>query len=894
MTECCLFVCCRPSTSSRLVASQYSPHASGNESDLKPLKMKTLLAYSSSYPRKLPSICSIIEKRITGDCKKNKKGFVNVGFQIFKDMCIELRNHDVIDIIEPHYRRCVELVLCDYKNEYLSIAYEAFVDYTDHCINIDVRDFVVPIEIKCLEAKSCLDVETPILCLKFMLRLINVMMHRVGEIEAHLDVIVPIVYYYYANAAPALSVNHGPKSDELYVDDGGSLTVRAAAKACLLALSLSPTASTLVHTISVLFSVFDQSSWEPQDVITAVLNELTSQSAKTNLYQVPIAHLLITHARNIALGTSSSFSPAAPVDSSPVPRGSIISSPHAFSPTFADLPPRTLQGSEAALRTLRAKCFLLRNVLSSAAEVLETECILRQHSFRPMLLHLEDDWMHFIALLNYSSSFIVDVCPPLMDRILGLAERCVSGGGHGSMGSVEKVSFAWMSHMTTMCMTSTANAGGLVVKQDSFDAETMGSTHDNARAVLSVVECIIRCMKTTMLGFVVRRTDVSRNLVQKVCRAIFDVQAAIVRLTEIGVPNPSGVVQSSSIGGTSGAVALLRANRVILLYALCSLLDGCLSSSNDKSSSSEPASAFQLVSLQSLCSLCTLLSLNPLQNHSTLATHALATIILAQIVSLESISQTPSSIIVPSSVQRFTPELTRSMTTWQHRNLLVRDAIFGVLCSHGGEAVESAFTGVLGGEIRIRGIATSEWRLQAVWSIQNHLLSCGGADEVCASLPMILALDDFCLTYPLELMDTPQALQRSIHVISCMQIFLWAYLDRIQRVLGADLKPFCMSLQRGYEQCRERMRRYVSEWPALTVEDTAIILTSACKEDEEKRNFQIDVSLSSNTLEEIAATVRSSPLDRDGLLEALLLGEEAEASPHLQDSISQVHSWQNC
>ena len=866
MTECCLFVCCRPSTASRLVRIQYSADATGMEPNLKPLKINTLLSYCQNYPRKLPQICRIVEKRIRDDHKGNRKGFLMVGFQIFRDICMHLTNHDAIDIVELHFKRCVSLALSDTRTEYIPIAYSAFVDYTEYCNNPDVGDFVAPIQNLCMQAQSSHDSHTPLGSLKLMLRLINVIVHQSGNLEHHVDTIVPTVYHFYSRP-PQVDEDGVAVSAEVYADDPTALTIRRTAEACFTSLVTTPSSSTLVRTLAGLFRCFDRSLWEPQASVQTLLTRL-AHAAKDNIYQPSITHAVITHARNLAVGTSASFRPCS-LESSPVAQGGVVSRPDTLLGSLGHLPPRTQQGSEAIQRTLRAKCLLLRNVLSSAAAVMELERSVAGAVYRPLLHRLEEDWHCVVSLLRHLSVFLVDVGSVLVDRILNMAEEEGAGGtGRGC---------AWMETSAFLCRRGADERGAApslirpVSRLESFDMTTEGGgrgARDDKGAVLGVLEGGVRLLVLMMVDLLnCERRDVARGLLEGICRAVS------------GLEGPGG-------GGVSGrGVAVDRANRVVLLYALNAVLGACLVSAgptpgHSKVTSSGTSPAFSLLvappsplllGMRSVCLLCSLMasgpspSPSPTETPTAWATLALCCLALRQVVSLERARAAPGlsqhqSLTDWWSEQHTSAGLVATPPDWLLRNTLLRDGVFGVLCCSGEPSPD---------------ISQYELRVAAAWGIQEHLLQCYGLAEVVASLTMVLALDDFCQAYPLHLMETPEAVQRSFRVLGAIQLFLGAYLQRAASVLGADvgLKPLVEALERSGAACRERQG-----WSGfvLQLRDGLLLVVPGEGGEGGKGGEEGVLAGEEKVARDDALQSRPPALDREVLLEVLLGGAEVQ------------------
>jgi hypothetical protein len=100
MSECCLFVCLRPRSYSRLLIEIYPKAHSGIEADLKPngSKLDKLIEYLQLYPRKLPLLLNLLEKKTLKDFSSRKIGFVNISLGIYSKLLENLIDFDIITL----------------------------------------------------------------------------------------------------------------------------------------------------------------------------------------------------------------------------------------------------------------------------------------------------------------------------------------------------------------------------------------------------------------------------------------------------------------------------------------------------------------------------------------------------------------------------------------------------------------------------------------------------------------------------------------------------------------------------------------------------------------------------------------------------------------------------
>lgn len=322
MTECCLFVCLRPATHARLVGDLYPKQTTGYEDKLEPVKLDRLTEYATLYPKKLNLICKDLEDRIKKDFKNKKCGYVVVGCAAFAGLAKQCHELDLMETLEDFITRTIILILSSNDEKFESIASVLFFSYTSSRDECDVSNLISPILQLCVRNQTLpSDCVQSIIGLKLLLRLLEVLSPRTGLLEQHLEVIIPIVYYYY-------------KINPSNFDDRGN-GCHAIANSCIFILSLCSSPTTLIHIISCFFNLFDNDEWNPIDMVVSILVTFTVTTKAHNIYQIPLYHTLISHARNI-VAVSSDISN--------------ISIPSKYSPQLEVVNMQNQSGSETVIR----------------------------------------------------------------------------------------------------------------------------------------------------------------------------------------------------------------------------------------------------------------------------------------------------------------------------------------------------------------------------------------------------------------------------------------------------------------------------------------------------------------------------------------------------------------
>lgn len=374
MTECCLFVCCRPSTHSRLVHDIYpkkihhhAPATAASKDDkskatsttastgdsvgdaevLHAVKLDKLTEYAVAYPKKLSLICDDIMSNLKHDMKHKHVGRIMVSCEALSALCKACKDRDSSEIVEVYIINTVKVLLQSKNPKILDIASTLFFEYTSAKDNCDISN-VIPSIISAnytFQLNLDLDSSIPLTFMKMLLRVLEVLSPRAGQLEKYLDDIIPILYFY-----------HVKVNDNEAFDESNDKTCKSLAKSCFFVLSLSSSPSTLVRVIANLFKLFDKDAWDPLEAILEVLFILVRTSSKVNNYQIPISHALISHARNsIAVSSENGISPSAA----------------SFTPVLTQVGFQTTTGSEKAMRNVTTRSKLLRTILQCATAILE-------------------------------------------------------------------------------------------------------------------------------------------------------------------------------------------------------------------------------------------------------------------------------------------------------------------------------------------------------------------------------------------------------------------------------------------------------------------------------------------------------------------------------------------
>jgi hypothetical protein len=386
MTECCLFVCCRPSTSSRLISSLYPKDTTGYEEKLVPLKLKRLIEYILSYPKKLKQICEILERNIVDDYRHDRIGYVLIGMETFRGICKECSfQTDILETVDIYLIRCFNLLFSSQNIKYLELAYPIFLDYTDCNVETSFSHFLPPILQLCqpFSSSSSSSSEKILLGLKYLYRIIGILTPSSGELEKHLPTFLPLFFYFYSHGAGGKS-NNGmtatsgrrpfevEPTNEIFVDDDGTLTPHDLSASCLELLLQNPSPTTSSHVLRLLFRVWDRQLWEPIEAISSCLVRFHRLLGFSSHHHPSLASLLTSHAYLLLTD------PTIPV---PQPNPSVTMSvayhfplPVSVTPSFQmEQSPTTTLGSEYLIRTFPRRSQLIRKILNLLHDIYSSQ-----------------------------------------------------------------------------------------------------------------------------------------------------------------------------------------------------------------------------------------------------------------------------------------------------------------------------------------------------------------------------------------------------------------------------------------------------------------------------------------------------------------------------------------
>jgi hypothetical protein len=421
MTECCLFVCCRPVTSDRLITALYPKDSTGYEEKLTPLKLHRLIEYSNSYPKKLQYICEHLKDRILKDYSQKKYGYVLIGMETFRHLCQECRHLDHLITINTSLMKCFHFFFKKYELKYLNMIYSVFVDYTDCQISIHtLSQYFQPILELCSppsppssssssSSPSPLSEEIVLIGLKYLFRLLCVLTPSSGEIERQFPHLIPLLCFYHSNpqcfssssssstsgagegrgpsgigasrtrgvvaptsaATATVTRNELETKNELFVDDDGTLTTQGLAASCLEILLRNPSPTTSSRALRLVFRLWDQQLWDPIDAIRSSLVWFQKILNSSSHCHPSLSSLLISHASNTLTNSSITLPSASPPPSSSSAPFSclplaIFSHSDSGDQRGASL---TIAGSEYFIRTFPPRSLIITRILTLVTEI---------------------------------------------------------------------------------------------------------------------------------------------------------------------------------------------------------------------------------------------------------------------------------------------------------------------------------------------------------------------------------------------------------------------------------------------------------------------------------------------------------------------------------------------
>jgi hypothetical protein len=114
--------------------------------------------------------------------------------------------------------------------------------------------------------------------------------------------------------------------------------------------------------------------------------------------------------------------------------------------------------------------------------------------------------------------------------------------------------------------------------------------------------------------------------------------------------------------------------------------------------------------------------------------------------------------------------------------VVVRDAIFNKLCSCANDAARQTV---------------------AAWEVQFQFLAVAGIEEVLASVPMILTLEEFWRLYPFEHSRDQEFVKHSVEMLACQRLFFVAYFLTIGKLFNC---PALESFMKDVIACWTELR----------------------------------------------------------------------------------------
>jgi hypothetical protein len=412
--ECCLFVCCRPSTSSRLISSLYPKDTTGYEEKLLPMKLKRLIEYILAYPKKLPHICDILERRIRQDYQQQKIGYVMIGMETFRGICKDCSfQPDILEAIDPSLIRCLKLIFASNNLKYLELGYPIFLEYTDCNVETSFSHFLQPILQLCQPSPSSSS-ETILIGLKYLYRIIGILTPSSGELEKHLPTLLPLLFYFYSHGAGGKGKGNGCNShypfeveptNEIFVDDDGTLTPHDLSASCLDLLLQNPSPTTSSHVLRLLFRVWDRQLWEPIEAISSCLVRFHQILGSSSHYHPSLSSLLTSHAYFLLTDSTIPVPPTTPSATNTIAYESPLSV--SITPSFQKIVSPTTLGSEYLIRTFPRRCQLIQKILHLIHDIYSSQ----EHSkTTPHVIFTTLSSERMLEHLSYDESIVYKLC----------------------------------------------------------------------------------------------------------------------------------------------------------------------------------------------------------------------------------------------------------------------------------------------------------------------------------------------------------------------------------------------------------------------------------------------------------------------------------------------------
>lgn len=388
MTDCCLLVCCRPRTFSRLVGDIYPKGSTGYERDLAPNKLQRLCAYAAAYPGKAEFICGQLLKDMAESIVKGKFGYTKITADAFVGLVGIAYTTDVSFVIEPFHRKALSLLLScsDYPIHGVALTLlSAYTRQNDGCAAASFVEAVLDICNRGI-ANNSSNADEQSVGLEMLLRIIEALLSNPGIIEQYCAGIAAICCHYLSVQRVCFSTGDASSS-------GVPRSPAVLATQCLVVLGSVSSPRTLACIFTALFAKFDNNFWEPIAPPIKAIDLVLSSSIFLNRFYFPLCSLLISHARVIATNVMT-WSDQAKLDSF---LGVILEEKEANS-----------IGSENAIRTVSVRAKAILSILT-VAETLSA----RMQSISGVkakdnliffnCMSLEQDCKHLLELLFFCS-----------------------------------------------------------------------------------------------------------------------------------------------------------------------------------------------------------------------------------------------------------------------------------------------------------------------------------------------------------------------------------------------------------------------------------------------------------------------------------------------------------
>lgn len=680
MTDCCLFVCCRPATYVRLVNEIY-PKQRPPTGAAKPRKLKDLVKYSVAYPRKFPYIIDEVERRIRDDIKENAVDYVHIGVLAMRELITQSLADDMIGIASVHVTRLLAHLMTTTVLSYWQDAVALFVDYSTIHEQIDVMTTFIPLVLRCFSDTT--DVHLQLVCIQFIHRIIELLsINPIAAFEAPFDAVMPVLY------EAAIGTYNDSARHEL----------REEAVECfctLCAASVIPTK--VVFAMSALFVQCDKHQWECYEGLLALLKaaDISLRRNSLHYYDDLLIHLLFAHARNIAFSSSTNY-----ITSKNISTQGLSGAMYTITGPTIPSPTRILQrGSEAAMRAFPLKLTLVSRILSVARSFFQYKCSPAGAPDTPqtttvlrLLQPVEKPVDDLFAILQFVAMHASSVGLPII-------------------------------------------AAPYVTVAEHWPHITIDQLSNTDRSAVQVVQLVLEC---------IAQHCVKCNRVRMASDVIQCLMSHLIRVESQYTQAPTTVynLRTCVMGGAMTVCMWLASRRI-------SDSEAAVEPSDIRVCSTPPFTSADICYI-SYC----------LQQDSDVL-FALSAGLLRHCSSWYELENDAMSL---------------NMRDVRYSRVIIIDTIFNTLCSSQGPA--------------------HAYAVSTMWSLLEVVLrGCSSSvDGLQLSLPMILALEDFWVSYPIDriLSDAPATVvQASVELLDSQMIFVATYFTYIAKYYNCSTAFKC-------------------------------------------------------------------------------------------------------